>query len=608
MKRRIMSAILVLVLVLTFSVPAFAAGYPDLKNHWAKEYMENLALKGYLSGYNDGTMKPDRNITACEALVVLSRLYNLTDFESELIQADYEDMVKEAVPSTLSWSYKNIQVCLAAGIITRDELKSINLNSEIQKEKLALFLVRAMQLTSEAEKLKDVRLNFADADKISSDCRGSAAELVSIKVVTGDDRNNFAPQSSLTRAVAATMVSRSLDYLKANNKTLTIAAYHGVARTEGIITSVNGSYVEISGFDGLTRGYTLASDASVTVNKTTKSLNSLYEGCYTKITLKNGAVIGLAIESESSVKWLQGGVISMSLSSSTNNHIYIKNLKTGAMANYTISANVSVTRDGKTAYLSSITNSDFVTLKYVNNVVTEISAVSGGVELTGTVSGITYGTTTIFKITDSNNIVYSFKLDIAELPIIKRGDKTITIDRLKAGNKVTLKYEKCKVTSIVADGTGNTVTGELTSTTTSASGTVWVITTNGTGTSYTVDEDAAVYNGTTSISLSSIRIGDQVSVVVYNNTITEIYLLSAMSSSTKVSGSVLKVDTSNQMITILTPSDKLVYIKTSSVGSILVASTGNTTYLSSIAVNSKLTAYGSYTDSTTFAAKSIVIE
>jgi len=607
MKKRMLSAILIMVLVMTITVPAFATTYTDLNGHWAKESMESLASKGYLSGYSDGTMKPNKNITACESLAILSRMYTLTDLESEMIQADYEATAKVNVPSTLSWAYKNIEICLAAGIITKDELKTIGLSSEIKKEKLAVLIVRALQLTSEAQKLESAKLSFADASKVSTDCLGSVAELNSLGIVTGDNSNNFAPQSSVTRAVVATMLSRSLNYLTKNNKTLAIDAYNGTTRKDGIITSVNGSSVFVTGFDGLTREYTVSSDASITVNNTAKALSSTYEGCYTKITLKNSVVLSLAIESDATVKWIQGAVSSVSLTTSAS-AMYVKNLKTGAINGYTVSGTVTVTRDSSTVALSSIIANDFVTLKYVNNTVTQVTGVSNLASLTGTISEITFGTTITIKMTDSNNVLYSFTFDIADLPTIKRGDATITVDRLKAGNRITLKFEKCKATLITAEGSANTITGELTSSTTSANGTTWVITSSGTSRTYNVDDGVSVFNGTTAISLSDIHIGDQVTVAVYDKTITEIYQLSSSSSSNKVSGTVLKVDTANQLITVLNSSSKLIYIKTNTVVSVVVASTGSTTYLSSIALNSKITAYGTYSDSKTFAAKSIIIE
>ncbi|NLH01135.1 MAG: S-layer homology domain-containing protein [Clostridiales bacterium] len=607
MNKRVLSMILAIVMLATLSSPAFAVSYKDINGHWAKDYMESLVSKGFLSGYNDGTMKPDKNLTACEALVILSRFYNLTDVESEMIQTDYENYVKQMVSASYSWAYKNLETCLAAGIITKDELKNISLSSEIQKEKLALFLVRALQLNSEAQKFSGSQLGFADASKISPDCLGEVALLTYLKIVNGDSSNKFLPQSSVSRAVAAAMIYRSLSYLGVNNKTLVIDAYNGVSRTEGIITSVGASSVLVCGFDGLTREFSVASDASVTVNGTEKPLGSVSAGCYVKLTWKNGVVIKLSVESNSSIKWVQGLLSSVSAATSYSS-VYVKEASSSTLTGYSVSGTASVTRDGVSATLSALTANDFVTMKYVNGTVTEIRAVSGISELSGTIAKVSYGTTITMDITDSKGILYKFAFDISALPLFMRGDKTITVDSLKTSTNVTVKFDKCKVYSITAKGTGNTVTGELTSYTASSGGTVWVITSNGKSSSYTLDENVSVYSGNTAIPLSNIHIGDQLSVVVYGNIITEVYQLSSTSSSTKVEGTVLKVDTANQIITMLTPSEKLIYIKTNSLVSIIVAKTGYSTYLSSIAANSKLTAYGAYSDAKTFEAKSIIIE
>jgi hypothetical protein len=50
------------------------------------------------------------------------------------------------------------------------------------------------------------------------------------------------------------------------------------------------------------------------------------------------------------------------------------------------------------------------------------------------------------------------------------------------------------------------------------------------------------------------------------------------------------------------------YIDTSSVGSIISASTGKSISLGSISAESRFVAYGTYKDSTTFKATSIIIE
>lgn len=607
MKKRALSFVLAIILTLTLSVPAFATTYSDLTNHWAKTYMEDLAAKGLLSGFSDGTMRPDNKISTCETLVFLSRIYTITDTEYQMIQSDYEATVKDTVSPTFSWAYKSIEICLAAGILTKDELKSISLTGDTTREKIAVYLVRAMQLTSEAANLAGTKLTFSDTAKISANCVGSVAELYKLGIVKGDNSNSFAPQTSVTRSVAATLVYRALAYLEENSTSLVIEAYDGAARDSGIITSVSGSDLEIRGYDALTKKYTVSSDASVTVNKTANALSSAYVGCYATITAKSGVVLLLAIDSDPTVTWVQGSVSSISATTSSSS-LNIKNLKTGAITSFTIPSTATITRAGTAVLLSTLANNDFVTLKYVNSVVTGVYAAPSSSEVTGTISSISYGTTITLEIADSNGAEYRYLLDIADLPTIKRGDKVIGIDQLKIGNKITVKFASSKVSSIAIVGTGSTVAGALTSTTTSASGTVWVITTNGTQISYSVDDYVSVYNGTTAISLTDIHIGDQVSVVVYGNTITDISLVSSTLSATKLSGTILKTDTSNQVITILTSGNKLVYVKASSVVSIITASTGNYTSLSYLTANSKLTAYGTYSDSKTFTAKSIIIE
>ncbi len=609
MKRRAISAILVIVLTLSLSISAFATTYSDLPNsHWAKVYMEDLAAKGLLSGYSDGTMKPDNKISTSETLVFLSRLYTLTDAESQMIQADYEAYVKEIVSPTLSWAYKNIEVCLAAGIITKDELKTMSLTGDTTKERISVFLVRAIQLTSEATKLASTKLTFADATEVTSDCVGSIAELYSLGIVKGNEKNKYEPKSAVTRGVAAALISRALEYNKTNNRTLTIAAYNGATREEGTITAISGSNMEVCSYNGITRTYGVSSGTNITVNKISKALDLTYIGCHVLVTVKNGVVISVAIDYDSTVKWLLGTVTSASGVSSSNS-LSLKELKTGTNIIFVIPSNAIITRNRFEVLFSTIQTGDFITLKTVNGVVSELRAAPNSTMLTGTISSITYGSTITFKMIDSSEFTYSFQFDIANLPTVKRGDKAITFDRLQVGNKITLLFEKGKVTLITADGTANTVTGVLTSLTMTTSSTTWVITTaTGVQTTYILDNGAGVYNGTTSILLSDIHPGDSVSVVVYNNTITEINLVSSSTSSTRVSGTVMKVDAANSAITILTASEKLVTIKTSSVVSIIVASTGNYTNLSAIATNSKLTAYGTYSDSKTFAAKSIIIE
>jgi len=608
MKRRALSAILALVLAVSLSVPAFASQYSDLTNHWAKSYMEALAASGYLNGYTDGTMKPDKTITYCETLALLSRFYILTDLQTEMIASKYETTVKAAVPSTLSWAYGNIEICLAAGIITESELKTITFTDNIKKEQLAVYLVRAIQMTGAANSLSGSTLSFADADTVTAASVGSVAELALLGVVKGDNNNNFAPQSTVSRAVVATMMSRTIDYLKAKGTTLKITDYEGLSQAEGIITAASGTSFEITGYDGVKRLYTVSASSVIKINNVSSAFSSSYMGSFATVTAKNSTVVNLAVTNVSGTTWVQGLYTSITPYSSYST-LYMENLDVFAINSYSIPSTVSIKQDGVTVGAAGLKAGSHITLKLVSGVVTEVISVSGDKTLTGTVTLIKYGTTVNLNIKGDNAAEYTFALKIATLPTVLRDTATISFDRLKIGDAVTITIDDCKVKTITVAGTEKSVTGVLKSITTSATGTVWIITnTGGSDVSYTLDEDAVAYSGSTQIPLSTILVGDTVIISTYNSLITEIKLQSSVNTATKVTGTVLKVDVMTAVITILNSDDKLIYVNAYNAASIINSATGSSIYLSAISANLKLVAYGSYTDSRNFKAKSIIIE
>ena len=169
MKRRILSLLLAVLLTAALPVTALAVNnYTDLTGHWAASYILELSDLGYLTGYTDGTVRPEGIITANEALVLLSRFYDVDAAALELIHDDYGDFVESNVDVTLRWAYDELELCLAAGILSENELRNLRLTAPIEKELLSVLLVRALQKTDEADALVDrgVELDFSDTDEI----------------------------------------------------------------------------------------------------------------------------------------------------------------------------------------------------------------------------------------------------------------------------------------------------------------------------------------------------------------------------------------------------------------------------------------------------------
>lgn len=53
---------------------ASAKSMPDTKGHWAKQAIEKVVAAGLMTGYPDGSFKPDRGLTRAETVSILNRL------------------------------------------------------------------------------------------------------------------------------------------------------------------------------------------------------------------------------------------------------------------------------------------------------------------------------------------------------------------------------------------------------------------------------------------------------------------------------------------------------------------------------------------------------
>jgi len=73
------------------------SSFSDTKNHWAKDYIEKSKQLGLLTGYPDGTFKPDSKITYDEAITIIVRMIEdeSTISELKLWPTDYINFAKE---------------------------------------------------------------------------------------------------------------------------------------------------------------------------------------------------------------------------------------------------------------------------------------------------------------------------------------------------------------------------------------------------------------------------------------------------------------------------------------------------------------------------------
>ena len=297
--KRLLSCLLSLVMVFSLTaLPASAATtFPDIQTHWAKSYIEAMTTAGMFKGYEDGNFKPENQLTTAEALALCARAIGLDSSTTMDIATDYYTEVKTLLNNEQTWFYQEFSVCLATGILTSSDLKSLyqsgDLTDPIEKEDLAVYLVRAMQLGPMADRLTSYPLTFDDASSISADAKPSVYLLHVYGIVEGDEFNDFSPKLNVTRAVMATMLTRAIAYMQAHGTSPDLPEYTDYAFRQGVIASAT----ETNGVTQLT----LNSDLTgATIGTTTLPANvKIYENNMetTSSALKNGRHARICLDS-----------------------------------------------------------------------------------------------------------------------------------------------------------------------------------------------------------------------------------------------------------------------------------------------------------------------
>ena len=193
--KRFTAIILCLMIVLGTGL-AFADTTPispevDYKGHWAEPVILKWLNEGKVTGYPDGTFKPDAKVTRAEFVKMVN---GIIDFDTKG-KISYSDVSAE------DWFYDYVRVAQEIGYIQGYDGKFIP-NNNITREQAAAILARIQYL----ENNETAAGNFNDISKVSSWSAGSVGAAVDAGFVKGYENGEFRPQNNLTRAEALTML------------------------------------------------------------------------------------------------------------------------------------------------------------------------------------------------------------------------------------------------------------------------------------------------------------------------------------------------------------------------------------------------------------------
>ena len=322
--KRLLAAALALTTTLTLlTAPVSAATFKDLQGHWAQQDVEYLAGLGLVKGYDDGSFKPDANMSAVEALLFCARVATLDSNTKAAIVTDWADTLKSIIGTDMySWAAGDLSVCLEMGIVTPEELSELSRNngllSAIPREKVALYLARAMQLAPVAESLTTYNLTFADKNSISKEMQPYVYLLNSYGILKGDEFNRFNPKDPLNRASMTSLLRRAMDFMDEQGIAIELPERTTYDWVGGTISAVNvgtGGTTQLTletPFDG-NKTVTLATGATIYESNMRATGSALKPGEYARVNLSSGGLGaevrlgGELTQTSGSVTALKGG-------------------------------------------------------------------------------------------------------------------------------------------------------------------------------------------------------------------------------------------------------------------------------------------------------------
>lgn len=199
MKKIIQLISIVLTLFLLSTQFAFAEAatpkFSDLdESHWAYESIEELVNAGIISGYPDGTFKPEGNITRAELVKIVNMVFEFTqkDEAENLTDVNAED-----------WFYDNVLIAQQAGYIVGYPDGTFKPEGLITREEFCKIL-------DVINGFVELPLDVTVEDEVSAWAVEYVNRIISNRIMLPDQNNKFRATEKATRAEVCDTLAKFL--------------------------------------------------------------------------------------------------------------------------------------------------------------------------------------------------------------------------------------------------------------------------------------------------------------------------------------------------------------------------------------------------------------
>lgn len=241
MKKKILATFLSAVTLVSCS-SALAANYSDVnQSAWYSSYVNKISELNAFSGYEDGTFRPDNQITQEEFIKTVVCLIC-----GELNESNAPTVKNTWNSKWSSWAVPYLDKAFELGLITEQDTKFKLVGIPCTRGEMAKVITRAVEYLKE-EPVADTSTYIAklnDYDRMKEEYKPYVLQAYAKGILSGYDDGTFRDDGLLTRAEASSVLVRLIDKNERINSDETLYDYFGrkVTWTEPLRTDVPEQY------------------------------------------------------------------------------------------------------------------------------------------------------------------------------------------------------------------------------------------------------------------------------------------------------------------------------------------------------------------------------
>ena len=206
MKKKPMSRVLALLLAAVFAVGAlpvsasYSASFSDVSaDAWYADYVSLCATYGIINGYEDGTFRPEADITRAEFMKLLATIGELVPYK--------------AIDTSIHWAAPYWDLMNDNGVLWGLDIPctAAALDTAITRYEMCVMLSNFCSnvFSENFVELKNLQTAIADYSSIESKYVSSVEQAYGKGILTGCEDGTFRGNDTMTRSQAAAVVVRT---------------------------------------------------------------------------------------------------------------------------------------------------------------------------------------------------------------------------------------------------------------------------------------------------------------------------------------------------------------------------------------------------------------